>query len=82
MRKLLVAAAAAMLAGIVTASAAEVSGTIQSVDVTASMITLDNGKSYKLPATIKASDWKVGDKVKVTFEEKGGQLDATAVVRG
>lgn len=51
MRKSVLAAAtaAAMLAGISVANAADVTGTIKSIDATAGMITLDNGKAYKLP---------------------------------
>jgi len=83
MRKSVLAAAtaAALFAGISLASAAEVTGTIKSIDVTAGMITLDNGKSYKLPASIKAADWKVGDKVKLTFDDNNGQLNVTAVAK-
>ena len=84
MRKSMLAAAtaAALFAGISLANAADVTGTIKSIDMTAGMITLDNGKAYKLPATVKATDWKVGEKVKVTFDDKNGQLTATAVVKG
>jgi len=83
MRKLTLAlSTAALLAGISFANAADVTGTIKSIDMTAGMITLDNGKAYKLPATVKATDWKVGEKVKVTFDDKNGQLTATAVVKG
>jgi hypothetical protein len=71
MRKLVVAASAvALLAGISMASAADVTGTIKSIDSATMMITLDNGQSFKLPATVKATDWKVGDKVKVTTDDK------------
>ena len=83
MRKLTLAlSTAALLAGISFANAADVTGTIKSIDMTAGMITLDNGKAYKLPATVKATDWKVGEKVKVTFDDKNGQLTATALVKG
>ena len=71
MRKLMIAASAvALLAGISLASAADVTGTIKSIDSATMMITLDGGQSFKLPATVKATDWKVGDKVKVTTDDK------------
>jgi hypothetical protein len=71
MRKLMIAASAvALLAGISLASAADVTGTIKSIDSATMMITLDSGQSFKLPATVKATDWKVGDKVKVTTDDK------------
>jgi len=83
MRKLTLAlSTAALLAGISFANAADVTGTIKSIDMTAGMITLDNGKAYKLPATVKATDWKVGEKVKVTFDDKNGQLIVTDLVKG
>lgn len=83
MRKSVLAAAtaAALFAGISLANAADVTGTIKSIDATAGMITLDNGKAYKLPASIKAADWKVGEKVKVTYDNKNGQLVVTAVAK-
>ena len=71
MRKLMLAAsAAALLAGILFANAADVIGTIKSIDATTMMVTLDSGKSYKLPATVKATDWKVGDRIKLTTDDK------------
>ena len=75
------AAAAALLAAISFAGAAEVTGSIKSIDAAAGTITLDNGKAYKLPATVKAADWKVGDKVKVTYDEKDGQLSVTDLAK-
>ena len=82
MRKLMLAAsAAALLAGISMASAADVTGTIKSIDVTTNMITLEDGKSYKLSASIKPGDWKVGDRVRVTYDDASGQMTATALVR-
>jgi Cu/Ag efflux protein CusF len=75
------ATAVALLAGISLANAAEVTGTIKSIDVTTGTITLENGKGYKLPASIKAAGWKVGEKVKVTFDDKNGQIIVTAVAK-
>jgi len=81
MRKMMLAAAAAvaLLSGISGAAAADVTGAIKSINATADTITLDNGKVYKLPASIKTSAWKVGEKVKVTFDAKNGQLMVTAI---
>jgi Cu/Ag efflux protein CusF len=82
MRKMMLAAsAAALLAAVSTANAAEVTGMIKSIDASAGSITLDNGKTYKLPASIKASAWKVGEKVKVTFTEAGGQMTVSALAK-
>lgn len=83
MRKftLVAATAAALLAGISLANAADVTGTIKSIDATAATITLDNGKVYKLPASVKTADWKVGEKVKATYDYKNGQLTITALAK-
>jgi Cu/Ag efflux protein CusF len=82
MRKLMIAAsAAALLATVSIAAAADVTGTIQSIDATAGTVTLDNGQTFNLSASLKsqAANWKVGDKVKVTYEGSGGSMSATAV---
>ena len=47
---------------------------------TAGTVTLDNGSTYTLPATVAAADLTVGAKVKVTYDEAGGKMTATAVV--
>jgi hypothetical protein len=71
MRKLMLAAsAAALLAGVSFANAAEITGTIKSIDAATMMVTLESGQSYKLPATVKATDWKVGDKIKLTTDDQ------------
>ena len=82
MRKSVIALAAAALFGVVSiAAAADVTGTIKSIDPSAATVTLDNGQTFALSATLKsqAANWKVGDKVKVTFEGTGAKMSATAV---
>jgi Cu/Ag efflux protein CusF len=81
MLTLAAAAAAALLAGMSVAGAAEVTGVIKSIDTAKSEVTLDNGKTYKLSASIKPADWKAGDKVKVTYDEANGQMTATALTK-
>ena len=82
MRKFMFAApAAALLAGISIANATDVTGTIKSIDLTKGMITLANGKELALAPTIKPTDWKVGEKVKVTYDEKNGTLTVTALAK-
>jgi hypothetical protein len=83
MRKLMVAAsAAALLATVSLASAAEVTGAITAIDTTAGSVTLDNGQTYKLGTGVAASDWKVGDKVKLTYDEAGSEMTVTAIAAG
>jgi len=61
--------------------AADVTGTIQSIDATAGTVTLDNGQTFSLTSALKsqAANWKVGDKVKVTYQGSGAKMSATAV---
>jgi hypothetical protein len=80
MKKLMIAAgAAALFATMSIAYAAEATGTIASVDATAGTVTLDNGSTYSLPATVAAADLKVGSKVTITYDEANGKMTATAV---
>lgn len=80
MRKLLFsAAAAALFATVSVANAADVTGTIKTVDTAKASITLDDGKTYQLPATLKPADMKVGAKVKVTFTTANNQNMVSAV---
>ena len=73
--------AAALFSVVSIASAADVTGTIKSIDPSAATVTLDNGQTFALSAALKsqAANWKVGDKVKVTFEGTGAKMSATAV---
>lgn len=82
MRKSAIALAAAALLGAVSiAAAADVTGTIKSIDRSAGTVTLDNGQTFMLSTALKsqAANWKVGDKVKVTFDGSGANMSATAV---
>lgn len=90
MRKLMIAAsAAALLAGVSVASAAEVTGTISAVDDSSHTITLDSGQTFALAnadaqsktsgQSAVASSFKAGDKVKIVYDEVDGKLTATQV---
>jgi Cu/Ag efflux protein CusF len=82
MHKLMVAAGAAVLlaASTIAAIAAEATGAITSIDTAANTVTLEDGKVYVLPTGFDAASIKVGDKVKVTFDEADGKMTATEVV--
>lgn len=74
MKKLMMAAAAAaLLAGSSLALAAEVSGSITSIDATARTITMDDGKTYTLPADFDAATLVQGAKVKLTVDDADGK---------
>jgi Cu/Ag efflux protein CusF len=80
MRMLTCAAAAAALLGATSvAFAADATGKITNVDTSKDMITLDNGSSYVAPKGMKLSDFKVGEKVTVSFTKAGDRMDATSI---
>jgi Cu/Ag efflux protein CusF len=89
MRKLMIAASAAALLGLVSAaSAAEVTGTVSAVDEANHTITLDSGQTFTIANASKteqttqadaAGSFKAGDKVKITYDETGGKLTATQI---
>ena len=96
MKKLMTAAAAATLlaASSFAAFAAEVTGSITSIDVAAGTITLDDGKTYVVAQEAdtnaagatqgtaepaQLASFKAGDKVKITFEDVNGTLTASVV---
>ena len=43
------------------------------------MVTLDNGSSYMAPKGVKLSDFKVGEKVTVSYTKAGDQMDITSI---
>jgi Cu/Ag efflux protein CusF len=80
MRMLICAVAAATLLGATSvAFAADATGKIKSLDTSKDMITLDNGVSYMAPKTMKLSDFKVGDKVTVSYTKAGDKMDVTSI---
>ena len=80
MRMLLGAVLATALLGAASvAYAADATGKITSVDTSKDMITLDNGSSYVAPKSMKLSDFKVGEKVTVSFTKAGDKMDATSI---
>lgn len=81
MKKLMIAAGAATLlaASSLAALAAEATGSITAVDPAAMSVTLDDGKTYVLPAGFDAASLQAGAKVKITYEEANGKMTATAV---
>lgn len=82
MRKLFVAAsAAAMLAASSFAALAdEASGVIASIDMAAATVTLEDGKTYVLPATMDAATLEVGQRVQITYDEGAdGKMTATEI---
>ena len=82
MRKLLVVTATvATLIAATNAQAAEITGTVSSVNTKTDSITLNDGKAYVLPEGIEAESVKVGENVKVTFTQSKGQNRASALIK-
>lgn len=72
MRSFLGALAAAILfAG--AACAAEAEGLIKSIDKENSVITLDNGKSYKLPGEFDVEGLKEGMDILLAYDKVGNE---------
>lgn len=63
--------AALMMTGVAFANEAE--GKIKKIDADASTITLDDGKSYKLPGEFDVASLKEGMDVLIAFDEINGQ---------
>jgi Cu/Ag efflux protein CusF len=57
----------------VAAFAAEAEGKIKSIDADDQTITLDDGKSYKLPGEFDMDSIKTGMEVLLAYDEIGGQ---------
>lgn len=73
------ALAAALLGAASVAYAADSTGTIKSLDTSKDMITLDNGSSFMAPKGMKLSNFKIGEKVTVSYSKAGDRMDATSV---
>ena len=71
--------AAALIGASSVAFAADATGKIKSLDTSKDMITLDNGSSYMAPKSMKLSNFKVGEKVTVSYTKAGDKMDATSI---
>jgi Cu/Ag efflux protein CusF len=80
MRMLASATLAAALMGAATAAyAADVTGTIKGLDMAKDTITLDNGSTYMAPKSVKLSNFKVGEKVTLSYSKTGDKTDVTSI---
>jgi hypothetical protein len=71
--------ATALLSAASIAYAADATGKIKSMDTTKDMVTLDNGASYMAPKSVKLSDFKIGEKVTVSYTKAGDKMDVTSI---
>ena len=68
--------AVALLALAPAANAAEATGKIGEPGYNLKdMVTLDNGSNYMAPKTMKLSDFKIGEKVTVSYTKTGDKMD-------
>ena len=82
MKKLVIAAGAAVLLAMssLAALADEASGSITDIDDSAMTVTLDDGNTYALPADVDPASLQVGDKVTVEYtKDADGKLVASTV---
>ena len=61
------------------AFASETTGTITAINTKTDTIALSDGKSYVLPERIEAEQFKVGQKLRVTYSGKSGKWLASKV---
>lgn len=66
-------ALAAVLLMAINAFAAEAEGRIKSIDRDNSTITLDNGKSYKLPGEFDVDQLKEGMEILLAYDKVGSE---------
>ena len=71
--------ATALLGAASVAYAANATGKIKSLDMTKDMVTLDSGSSYMAPKGVKLSNFKVGEKVTVSYTKAGDKMDVTSI---
>lgn len=62
-----------------TMTTKDTSGTIKKINTKAGYVVLSNGVKYHLPKGFSLTDFKVGQKVSVTYEMKGKLHEATAM---
>jgi uncharacterized protein (AIM24 family) len=71
--------ATALIGASSLALAADATAKIKSLDMSKDMITLDNGSSYMAPKGVKLSNFKVGEKVTVSYTRAGSNMDITSI---
>ncbi|MCX8570726.1 DUF1344 domain-containing protein [Aminobacter sp. MET-1] len=75
----LIATAALFVVAATGVFAKDMTATIKTIDAATSTVVLDNGKSVVLPATIKASTLKEGEKVLITYTDTAGKTTVQSI---
>lgn len=83
MRKSLViaAVAASFISGSALAAATTDTGAIKSLDAVKHLVTLADGKVFQAPAGWDFSTYKVGEKVRITYQQQNGKMMASQIAR-
>ena len=68
-----------MIAGTALAATLSASGVIKSIDTAKNDIVLNTGETFMLPAKFDMRSIKVGEKVSINYQKRGGQMVATTV---
>ncbi|MBZ8132341.1 DUF1344 domain-containing protein [Afifella sp. IM 167] len=71
--------AAALASGAALAANKTDTGTVRSMDTSRHHLTLSDGKVFTLPSSWSSAGYKIGDKVKVSYETQGKNLMASSV---
>lgn len=69
----LIAAAAILAISSAAALAAQTEGQIKSINVEKRTITLDDGKSYKMPGEFDVASLEVGTDIVIAYDEVNGE---------
>ncbi len=69
----------ALLSAASVAYAANATGKIKSLDMAKDRVTLDSGSSYMALKGVKLSNFKVGEKVTVSYTKAGDKMDITSI---
>ena len=75
-----VVAAAALMGAASVAYAATATGEITDINAHKDSITLNNGSTFVAPKRAQLSNFKVGERVKVTYAMRHGAKDAARIV--
>ena len=71
--------ATAVIGGASVALAADATGVIKTLNMTKDTITLDNGSTYMAPKSVNLSNFKVGEKVMVSYAKTGAAMNLTSI---
>ena len=70
----------ALIGGVAVAAVTSTTGTISSLDPTKHQLQLSGGQTFEVPAGWNFSKYKVGEKIRVSYQKKNGMMDATRIV--